>query len=70
VPASIDPALRLLTRLLMMFRLVSPDSAEPPEATRPIVARACGFAGWSDLLAAHAHARQTVAELWRYVQGG
>ena len=70
VPADIDPALRLLTRMLVMFRLVSPTSAEPPEATRPLVARACGLADWDELLAAHDRARQSVAALWRAVQGG
>ena len=70
VAADIDPALRLLTRMLVMFRLVSPTSAEPPEATRPLVARACGLADWDELLAAHDLARQRIADLWRAVQGG
>jgi glutamate-ammonia-ligase adenylyltransferase len=67
VPADIDPALRLLTGMLVMFRLVSPNSAEPPEATRPLVARACGCADWNALLAAHDAARQRVSDLWRDV---
>jgi len=70
VSAEIDPALRLLTRMLVMFRLVSPTSAEPPEATRPLVARSCGLASWDELLAAHDRARQSIAALWRAVQGG
>jgi glutamate-ammonia-ligase adenylyltransferase len=70
VPADIDPALRLLTAMLVMFRLVSRSPAEPPEPTRPLVARACGQADWDGLLAAHAAARQRVAELWRNVSGG
>ena len=41
-----------------MFRLVSPSSAEPPDATRPLVARACGLPDWDALLAAHDEARQ------------
>lgn len=67
VPPEIDPALRLLTRMLVMFRLVSPSTAEPPAATRPLVARACGLAGWEELLAAHEQARQSIAGLWRKV---
>jgi glutamate-ammonia-ligase adenylyltransferase len=63
----IDPALRLLTRMLVTLRLVSPNSAEPPPASRPLVARACGLADWDALLAAHGAARQRVAELWRRV---
>ncbi|MBW3543057.1 MAG: hypothetical protein KY476_22590, partial [Planctomycetes bacterium] len=58
VPADIDPALRLLTHMLIMFRLVSPGSSEPPEATRPQVARACGPKDWDSLLAAQDEARQ------------
>ena len=67
VGAEIDPALRLLTRMLVMFRLVAPDAEEPPEATRPLVARACGLADWDSLLAAQAEARQSISTLWARV---
>jgi glutamate-ammonia-ligase adenylyltransferase len=67
VSPKIDPALRLLTRMLVTFRLVSPSSAEPPPASRPLVARACGQTDWESLLAAHEQARQSVAGLWREV---
>lgn len=70
VPAEADGALRLLIRMLVMFRLVSPSSAEPPEATRPLVARACGLPDWEALLAAHAEARQRISQLWRRVSQG
>jgi len=70
VSSGIDPALRLLTRMLVMFRLVSPSTAEPPEATRPLVSRACGLADWDELLAAHDQARQRIKELWRGVSTG
>jgi glutamate-ammonia-ligase adenylyltransferase len=70
VEAEIDPALRLLTSILVMFRLVSPSSAEPPEATRPLVARACGLPDWDALLAAHGAARQRVLALWARVSQG
>ena len=69
-PTEIDPALRLLTRMLVMFRLVSPESDEPPDETKPLVAAACGHAEWNALLAAHDAARQRVAELWRRVASG
>ncbi|HEX8222413.1 MAG TPA: bifunctional [glutamine synthetase] adenylyltransferase/[glutamine synthetase]-adenylyl-L-tyrosine phosphorylase [Allosphingosinicella sp.] len=65
----IDPALRLLTRMLVMFRLVSPESDEPPDETKPLVAAACGLVDWNALLAAHDAARQRVAELWKTVSG-
>jgi glutamate-ammonia-ligase adenylyltransferase len=67
VTADIEPALRLLTAMLVMFRLVSPSNSVPPEATRPLVARACGHSDWNALLAAHDEARQRVAQLWRRV---
>ncbi|HEY0130953.1 MAG TPA: glutamine-synthetase adenylyltransferase, partial [Allosphingosinicella sp.] len=70
VSGEIDPALRLLTRMLVMFRLVSPASDEPPDETKPLVAAACGLADWNALLAAHDSARQRVAELWRRVASG
>jgi glutamate-ammonia-ligase adenylyltransferase len=68
-PPELDPALRLLTGMLVMFRLVAPGSAEPAEATRPLVARACGCEDWNALLAAHDEARQRVLEFWRSVAG-
>jgi glutamate-ammonia-ligase adenylyltransferase len=64
VPPETAGAHRLLTRMLVTLRLVSPDSAEPPLASRDLVARACGTAGWEELLAAHADARQRISELW------
>jgi glutamate-ammonia-ligase adenylyltransferase len=67
VTPDIDPALRLLTRMLVMFRLVSPKAAEPPEATRPLVARACGLPDWDSLLAAQGEARQRIGQLWARV---
>ena len=67
VPDTIDPALRLLTRMLVTMRLVSPTSAEPPPASRDLVARACGLSDWDALLAAHDAARHRVLELWRDV---
>jgi glutamate-ammonia-ligase adenylyltransferase len=67
VGAEIDPALRLLTRILVILRLVSPSSAVPPEPSRPLVARACGFDGWEALLEAHDRARETVRNFWARV---
>lgn len=65
VDPQIAEAHRLLTRMLVTFRLVSPTSAEPPEASRRLVARACGLETWEELLAAHADARQRVLKFWR-----
>ena len=64
VPPGTGDAQRLLTRMLITLRLVSPDSAEPPPASRELVARACGTGGWEELLAAHDDARQRITKLW------
>jgi glutamate-ammonia-ligase adenylyltransferase len=67
VPPGIGESLCLLTRMLVMFRLVAPRSETPAEETRPLVAAACGQADWQALLAAHDTARQRVGEMWRRV---
>ncbi|HEV2817762.1 MAG TPA: bifunctional [glutamine synthetase] adenylyltransferase/[glutamine synthetase]-adenylyl-L-tyrosine phosphorylase [Allosphingosinicella sp.] len=69
VDARIDPALRLLTRILVILRLVSPSSAAPPEPSRPLVARACGFEDWHRMIVAHDAARETVRAFWAEVSG-
>ncbi|HEY5721402.1 MAG TPA: bifunctional [glutamate--ammonia ligase]-adenylyl-L-tyrosine phosphorylase/[glutamate--ammonia-ligase] adenylyltransferase [Allosphingosinicella sp.] len=70
VAGDVDPALRLLTRMLVMSRLVAPTSAEPPDATKPLVAFACGHADWESLIRAHDEARAVVAALWEKVKSG
>lgn len=70
MPAETADAYRLLTRMLVTLRLVSPDSAEPPEASRDLVARACGLETWQELLAAHERARHSIRALWLSVSGG
>lgn len=69
VSGEVEEAHRLLSRMLVTFRLVSPQSAEPPPASRALVATACGMADWNALLAAHDAARQSIAILWRGVAG-
>jgi glutamate-ammonia-ligase adenylyltransferase len=57
----------LLARLLVVVRLVAPDGAYPPQASRAIVANACGMRDWDSLLAAIAAARSTIAAAWQTV---
>ncbi|CAN5268106.1 bifunctional [glutamine synthetase] adenylyltransferase/[glutamine synthetase]-adenylyl-L-tyrosine phosphorylase [soil metagenome] len=64
LPADLLPSHDLLTRLLIVLRLVSPKSTEPPEASRALVARACRATDWNDLLASHAAARHSIASCW------
>lgn len=67
IPPELVDAHALLTRMLVTMRLVSPDSMEPPAASRFLVATACGMPDWDALLEAHDAARQSVAEAWRAV---
>ena len=64
LPGELISAHDLITRFLVVSRLVSPKSTEPPEATRPVVARACGVEGWDALLESYGEARQRVRDAW------
>jgi glutamate-ammonia-ligase adenylyltransferase len=64
---SVIGAHELLTRMLVTLRLVSPSSDEPPEASRPIVARACGQPDWLALIESYDAARQIIAAEWARV---
>ncbi|HEV2079445.1 MAG TPA: bifunctional [glutamine synthetase] adenylyltransferase/[glutamine synthetase]-adenylyl-L-tyrosine phosphorylase, partial [Allosphingosinicella sp.] len=66
-PAELVGAHRLLTRMLVTFRLVSPSSAEPPPASQPLVAKACGLESWDELLAAHEDARHRISAFWHAI---
>jgi [glutamine synthetase] adenylyltransferase / [glutamine synthetase]-adenylyl-L-tyrosine phosphorylase len=67
VPDDFEPSVRLLVGMLVVMRLISPQSDEPPAASRSLVARACGHSDWPSLLARHDEARQKVSTLWRQV---
>lgn len=67
---TVDPDLRLLSRILVCLRLISPSTTEPDPASRALLARLCGHASWEALLAAEGAARQRIAELWSRVQEG
>lgn len=54
----------LIARLLVVVRLVAPDGAYPPHASRGIVARACGLADWDALMEGLARARAAIAATW------
>jgi glutamate-ammonia-ligase adenylyltransferase len=70
IDPSYDPDLRLLSRMLVVMRLVAPESNEPPEKSRGLVASLCGYESWDSLLAAHDEARQRIAKLWTEVKDG
>lgn len=68
VPANIVESLKLLSRILVMMRLVAPDNIKPAPDTWQLVAEACGAASWDALLAEHDAARQSIAELWNSIR--
>ena len=68
VPANIVDALKLLSRILVMMRLVAPGDVKPTAETWHLVALACGAASWDELLAEHDAARQRIASLWNSIR--
>jgi glutamate-ammonia-ligase adenylyltransferase len=69
IDASIVKAQHLLTRMLVMLRLVAPDGSEPIPETWELVAAACGAGSAEQLLAEHDSARQSIAALWNGIKG-
>jgi glutamate-ammonia-ligase adenylyltransferase len=70
VPANIVGSLKLLSRMLVMMRLVAPGAIKPAPETWQLVVEACGAASWDALLAEHDAARQRIAELWESIRKG
>jgi glutamate-ammonia-ligase adenylyltransferase len=70
VPGTVVDAQKLLTRMLVMMRLVAPGNIKPMAETWQLVAEACGAGSWSELLAQHDAARQSIAELWDSIKQG
>lgn len=67
--ASIVEEQRLLTRMLVMMRLVAPEGNDPIPETWELVAAACGVADHMALLAEHDAARQSIGALWQRIKG-
>ena len=70
VEANIVASLKLLSRMLVMMRLVAPGDVKPTAETWQLVADACGAASWDELLAEHDAARQRIAALWNRIKQG
>jgi [glutamine synthetase] adenylyltransferase / [glutamine synthetase]-adenylyl-L-tyrosine phosphorylase len=68
VQANVVDALKLLSRMLVMMRLVAPGNVKPTGDTWELVAHACGAASWDELLAEHDAARQSVSRLWNSIK--
>jgi [glutamine synthetase] adenylyltransferase / [glutamine synthetase]-adenylyl-L-tyrosine phosphorylase len=69
IDARVVEAQRLLTRMLVMMRLVAPGDTEITGATLDLIAASCGLLGSEALIAEHDRARQCVSELWAKVKG-
>ena len=68
IDAGADADLRLLSRFLVVLRLVSPTGGgELPAASRILVARLCRQEGWDALMTALDEARQRIAARWNQV---
>ena len=70
VPANIVDALKLLSRMLVMMRLVAPGDVKPTPDTWQLVAEACGAASLDELVAEHDAARQRISALWNSIKQG
>ena len=64
-----DPDLRLLSRMLVVLRLVGSKGMEPAEQSQALVATLCGYEDWPSLLAAVGAARQRSSARWAVVKG-
>lgn len=64
-----DSDLRLLSRMLVVLRLVGSKGMEPAEESRELVATLCGCDDWPSLLAAIDGARQRISARWAAVNG-
>ncbi|MGH6782748.1 MAG: glutamine-synthetase adenylyltransferase, partial [Sphingomonadaceae bacterium] len=70
VSADLLNAYALLARMLVTFRLVSPQGGEPLPVSRALVAEACGQPDWPALEAAYDAARATIRAEWARVSAG
>jgi glutamate-ammonia-ligase adenylyltransferase len=68
IDAEADADLRLLSRILVVLRLVAPVTMVPAEPSRALVARLCGHEEWDLLLEAVGEARHRIAERWAQVK--
>lgn len=63
--AAVIPAHEVLSRMLIVLRMLSPHSQLPAPEQRGVIAQACGYESWDVLSAAYDQARETVQKVWR-----
>ena len=64
LPESLIAAHDTMTRMLVAARMIAPDAQVPLPAACEILARACGFGDWDEVLPNVAAARANVAAAW------
>ena len=69
LPAEFAKAFALMSRLLVMIRLIAPDCAPPPEAAQLLIAHSLGFADWDGLMDAIGDYRGLVIAQWQSLFG-
>ncbi|MDQ3074022.1 MAG: bifunctional [glutamine synthetase] adenylyltransferase/[glutamine synthetase]-adenylyl-L-tyrosine phosphorylase [Pseudomonadota bacterium] len=65
--AAADADLRLLSRVLVVLRLVAPEGMEPPEQSRALVAGLCRHDAWPALVESIGGARHRIGARWAAV---
>lgn len=69
LPAEFAEADALLSRLLVMVRLIAPDCDTPPEAAQLLIAKSLGYSDWDSLMAAIRDYRGVVTQQWQALFG-
>jgi glutamate-ammonia-ligase adenylyltransferase len=64
LPTGFDAAYQLMTRMLVLLRLVAPDLKPPPRATKALVAEACGVKDWATLMRRLKSSQALVSSTW------
>ena len=64
LPPAFAGACEILTRLLIILRLMAPDCAPPPVPAQKLIAECLGFDNWPALMAAVENARTIVLKAW------
>jgi glutamate-ammonia-ligase adenylyltransferase len=69
LPAEFAKAFALMSRLLVMIRLIAPDCVTPPEAAQLLIAHSLGFADWDGLMNTIGDYRGLVIAQWHSLFG-
>jgi [glutamine synthetase] adenylyltransferase / [glutamine synthetase]-adenylyl-L-tyrosine phosphorylase len=65
LPDDFGAAQALLTRLLVLLRLVAPDCETPPDPAQALVAKALGFDDWDAMMQAVDAAKTLISDVWQ-----